>query len=62
MSKLEGIKLIKQYLTNQKDVYTMMFTQELQADNVNLAQAKIWLDRLVLLSEELQQLEKYGKG
>jgi len=56
------MKEIKQYLINQRDVYTMMFTEELKSDEINLAQAKIWLDRLVILSEELQQLEKYGKG
>jgi hypothetical protein len=55
------MKEIKQYLRNQKDLYTMMFTQELQSDSINLAQAKVWLDRLVILDEELQQLEKHGK-
>jgi hypothetical protein len=40
----------------------MLFTQELQKDDINLAQAKVWLDRLVILSEELTQLEENEKG
>ena len=52
------MKEIKQYLRNQKDVYTMLYVEELKSDKSNLAQAHVWLTKMIIISEELEQLEK----
>jgi BarA-like signal transduction histidine kinase len=52
------MKEIKQYLSNQKDVYMVMFLNELKAEETNMVMVEHWLKKVVVLSEELEQLNK----
>lgn len=55
-------KYIKDYLRNQKDVYTATWVKAMQAKPMNLAEVKIWLNKIVFIEEELKQLEKYEQA
>ena len=55
-------KHIKDYLRNQKDVYTATWVKAMQAKPMNLAEVQIWLNKIVFIEEELKQLEKYEQA
>ena len=55
------MKEIKQYLNNQKDLYTMMWVNEMKAEEVNLAMVKYWLEKIVFMTQELEGINKKNK-
>ena len=52
------MKVIKEYLNNQKDLYTMMWVNEMKAKEVNLAMVKYWLEKIVFITQELDGINK----
>ena len=52
------MKEIKAYLSNQKDIYTMLMLQELQAENTDLGRVEKWITKARVLGQELDQLNK----
>jgi len=55
------MKELKAYLSNQKDIATMMMLNELKEKETNLVMVKYWLDRAVVVSslqDELNQVNK----
>lgn len=57
------MKVIKDYLSNQKDIYTMNWLNEMKKDETNLVLVKYWLDKVVFISDELNTINKaHGKG
>jgi len=55
------MKVIKEYLNNQKDIYTMMWVNEMKADEVNLVLVKHWLDKIVFINQELDGINNKNK-
>lgn len=51
------MKTIKAYLENQKELAYVAFAQSLQGDNVNLLNAKHYLERIVHLELMIKELE-----
>jgi len=51
------MKQIKEYLTNQKDLGLMMWSNELQKEDCNLAMVKHWLDRVIVIDQMLNELK-----
>jgi len=52
------MKVIKEYLKNQKDLYTMMWVNEMKSEEVNLAMVKYWLEKVVFITQELDGINK----
>jgi hypothetical protein len=52
------MKQIKTYLANQKDIYMMLMLEQLKAEETNLVTIKYYLDKVIVLTEELTQLNK----
>jgi hypothetical protein len=55
------MKELKAYLSNQKDIATMMMLNEMKSEETNLVMVKYWLDRAVVVSslqDELNQVNK----
>jgi len=55
------MKTIKNYLNNQKELYTMMWVNEMKAEEVNLAMVKYWLEKVVFITQELDGINKNTK-
>lgn len=55
------MKVIKEYLRSQKEVYTVMWVNEMKAEEVNLANVKYWLEKIIFITQELEALEKTKK-
>ena len=51
------MKTIKAYLENQKELAYVAFAQSMQGDNVNLLNAKHYLERIVHLELMIKELE-----
>ena len=51
------MKTIKAYLENQKELAYVAFAQSLQVENVNLLNAKHYLERIVHLELMIKELE-----
>ncbi len=56
------MKEIKQYLNNQKDLYTMMWVNEMKAEEINLAMVKYWLEKIVFMTQEIEGITKKNKN
>jgi hypothetical protein len=52
------MKSIKAYLESRKEVYTVLWIQEQQKENLDLLKVKYYLDKVILFSEELQLLKE----
>lgn len=50
------MKTIKTYLSNQKDLALMMWSNELEKEDCNLALVKHWLDRVVTIDQLINEL------
>lgn len=52
------MKVIKDYLNNQKDIYTMMWINEQKKENPKIRVIKYWLEKIVFMSEEIEGITK----
>jgi hypothetical protein len=52
------MKVIKDYLNNQKDIYTMMWINEQKKEKPNIIMIKYWLDKVIFMSEEIEGITK----
>lgn len=52
------MKVIKDYLNNQKDIYTMMWINEQKKEKPNIILIKYWLDKVIFMSEEIEGITK----
>ena len=51
------MKQIKDYLNNQKDVYTAAWINELQKEEVNLLNVKHYLEFITVIDRMIQNLK-----
>lgn len=52
------MKEIKAYLTNQKDLALMMWSNEMQKEECNLAMVKHWLERVTVIDSMIKEINK----
>jgi hypothetical protein len=52
------MKQIKDYLRNQKEVYTIMWVNSMKAEEVNLADVKYWLEKIIFIEQEIEGINK----
>jgi hypothetical protein len=58
------MKTIRAYLENQKELAYVAFAQSMQSENINLFDAKHWLERVIHLELMIKELGngKENKG
>jgi len=52
------MKVIKDYLNNQKDIYTTMWINEQKKEKPNIRLIKYWLSKVIFISEEIEGITK----